>query len=92
MLNSLIEALTETPVEYAASTTAEFKLILFQNTAINRDGIEELVVRKNSFLHETAATSVMNAGNGDELFTLKTGDKDGYNGSIREWAKGKNDR
>ena len=86
MLNSLIEALTETPVEYAASTTAEFKLIPLQNTAINRDGTEELVVRQNSFLHVTTVTSVVNAGNGDELFTSKTGDEDRYNESIREWG------
>ena len=83
VLNGLIEALTETPIEYATSTTAEFKLIPFQNTAINRDGIEELVVRQNSFLHVTTATSVVNVGKGDELFTLTTGDDDRYDGSIR---------
>jgi len=84
VLNGLIEALMETPPEYATSTTAEFKLIPFQITAINRDGIEELEVRQNSFLHVTAATSVVNVGKGGELFTSKTGDKDGYDRSIRE--------
>ena len=34
----------------------------------------------------TAATSIVNAGNGDELFTSKTEDEDRYDGSIREWA------
>ena len=43
------------------------------------------MVRQNSFLYVTTATSVVNAGNGDELFTSKTGDKDKYDRSIREW-------
>ena len=83
MLNGLIEALTETLTEFATSTTAEFKLVTFQNAAINRDGIEELVVRQNSFLHVTTAESVINGGNGDEQFESKTEGEEGYDGSIK---------
>ena len=86
ILNSLIEVITETLTELATSTTAEFKLIPFQNTAINRDGIQELGVRQNSFLHVTTATSVINGGSGDDLFESKTEEEDRYDGSIREWA------
>ena len=80
VLNGLIEALTETPPEYATSTTAEFKSIPFQNTVINRYGIGELVVRQNYFLHETTATSVVNVGKGDEIFKSKMGNEDRYDG------------
>ena len=72
VLNGLIEALTETPTKYATSTTAEFKFTPLQNTAINRDGIEELVVCQNYFLHVTTSTSVVNVVKGGELFTSKT--------------------
>ena len=75
----------ETPTEFTTSTTAELKLILFQNTAINKDGIEELVVRHNSFLYVTAATSVVNGGNDDKLFESKTEEEDRYGRSIKEW-------
>ena len=34
----------------------------------------------------TTATSVVNVGKGGEIFTLKMGNEDGYDGSIREWA------
>ena len=47
MLDGLIEALTgETPYKYANSTMAAFKLIPFQNTAINRAKIIELLVAR----------------------------------------------
>ena len=82
VLHGLIEALTDTLTEFATSTTTVFKLIPFQNTAINRDGIEELVVRQNSFLHVTTATSVVNRSNGDEIIESKTEEEDGYDGSI----------
>ena len=43
-LEGIITALTgDLPGEFATSTTSEFKLIPFQNTAISREGIEELV-------------------------------------------------
>ena len=44
VLDGLITALTgDPPDELANSTTAEFKLIPFQNTAMSRSGIAELI-------------------------------------------------
>ena len=50
----------DTPDEFANSTTAAFKLIPFQNTAIIQAVIVELIERQNMFLHLTMATSVVN--------------------------------
>ena len=44
------------------------------------------MVRQNSFLYVTTATSIVNVGKGGEMFTSKMGNEDGYDGSIREWA------
>ena len=44
------------------------------------------MVLQNYFLNVTTATYVVNASNGDAIFTSKTGDKDGYDRSIREWV------
>ena len=83
----MIEALTgETPDEYANSTTASFKLIPFQNTAINRAGIAELVTRQNDFLHHTMATSVVDVGTADEIYNTEEEEEEYYDGKIREWA------
>ena len=87
ILEGLITALTGDPAEeYADSTTAAFKLIPFQNTAINRDGIEELVRRQNDFLHRTSATSVVNVGTGDESFSSEVDGDTIDDGNIRQWA------
>jgi hypothetical protein len=87
ILEGLITALTGEPVEeFANSTTAEFKLIPFQNTAINRDGIEELVRRQNDFLHRTSATSVVDMGTGDEKFPSENEGNKTDDGNIRQWA------
>ena len=68
VLDGLIEALTTTPGEFAASTTAAFKLIPFRNHAISKDGMTELMTRQNDFLHHTAAISVVNGGYCDQRF------------------------
>ena len=68
VLDGLIEALTTTPGEFAASTTAAFKLIPFRNHAITKDGMTELMTRQNDFLHHTAAISVVNGGYCDQRF------------------------
>ena len=87
ILEGLITALTGDPsTEFANSTTSEFKLIPFQNTAISRGGIEELVGRQNYFLHQTSATSVVDMGNGDgNFFTEEEGTTKG-NGNIQDWV------
>ena len=41
VLEELIEALTENPDEFSASSTATFKLTPFQNHVIRRDGLTE---------------------------------------------------
>ena len=46
VLQGLIESLTRTPKTYEYSTTVDFKLIPFQNNAIGKDGITELVTRQ----------------------------------------------
>ena len=63
VLNGLIECLTRTPTAFKYSTTVDFKLIPFQNHAIGRDGITELITRQNNFLHNSMATSVVDGGN-----------------------------
>jgi len=52
ILGGLIHALTKTPKEYQASSTVDYKLILFQSNAIGRDGITELIERQNKYLHK----------------------------------------
>ena len=63
-----IDALKETPLEFEASNTAGFKLIPFQNHAIGRDGLMELITRQNDFLHHTIVILVVNGGNLSQLF------------------------
>ena len=68
VLEGLIEALTKSPGEFMASTTAGFKLISFRNHAISKDGMTELMTRQNNFLHHTVAISVVNGGYCDQRF------------------------
>ena len=71
-MNGLIAALTgETPDKYVNFTTAAFKLIPFQNTAIDRAGIVELETRQSDFLHRTMATSVDDVGTVDEIYSTE---------------------
>lgn len=63
-----------------------FKLITFQNTAINRTGITELVTRQNDLLHRTIATTVVNVDTAVEIYNLEEEGEDYYEGTIREWA------
>ena len=62
VLNGLIEALTSTPQEYNYLTTVDFKLTPFQNNAIGRDGLTQLITRQNNFLHNSMVTSVVDGG------------------------------
>ena len=86
-MDGLMEVLTgETLEKYINSTTAVFKLIPFQNTAIDRAGIAELVTRQNDFLNRTMATSVVEVVVVDDIYnTEKEGEKC-YDEKIREWA------
>ena len=87
VLESLITALTgDVSDEWANSTTAEFKLIPFQNTAISRNGMAELIEHQNTFIHGTIANSVVNMGTGDENFSTETDGKEYVDGNIRDWA------
>ena len=87
VLDWLIEALTGDPAnEWVNSITAEFKLIPFKNSAISRNGVAELIKRRNTFLHLTAATSVIDMGTGDEYFSTDTDGKEYVDGAIRYWA------
>ena len=65
-LEGLIDALTDTPTKYANSTMAKFKLVSFQDTSINKDGITELIIRQNEFLHVTMMNSVVDRGTCDD--------------------------
>jgi len=49
VLNGLIECLTRTPTEFNLLTTVDFKLNPFQDNAISRDGINEIVTRQITF-------------------------------------------
>lgn len=92
-MDGLIGALTETPTQYANSTTVEFKPIPFQNTQISREGITELVLRQNDFLHATMATPVVYRGKCDDIFFSEEEDVT-YEETIRAWdinAKTKED-
>jgi len=87
VLNGLITALTgDPPDEWANSTTAELKLIPFQNKAIIRSGIAELIQQQNTFLHLTTATSVVDIGTGDEHFSADTDGEEYVDGTIRDLA------
>ena len=98
VLEGLIDALTgPVPDEFSDSTTAAFKLVPFNNSAITRDGVAELVERQNDFLHRTTATSVVDMGDGDEWFSDEATEGDNVNeadgetmekaeGSLRIWA------
>ena len=67
-LDGLIEALTEPQEDFLASLTFNFKLTPFRNNTIERDGITELIARQNTFLHNIVDISVVDCGNGDDLF------------------------
>ena len=83
----LITALTSNPPEeWESSTTAAFKLVPFQNSAISRNGIAELIEQQNTFLHLTAATSAIDMGTGDEYFPTDTDGEEYVDGTIRDWA------
>ena len=91
VLDSLIAVLMgKVSDEFVDSTTAAFKLIPFQNTAINRAGIAELIEQQNNFLHCTTTTSVVDMGTGNEWFTAKEDGKElkQAEGSIRIWTMG----
>ena len=45
ILEELIDALMNTPAQYANSMMDEFKLVPFGNTSINKYGITELIVQ-----------------------------------------------
>ena len=64
---------------------AKFKLVPLRNTAINKDGIEELIVQHNIFLHVTMATSILDSGTGDDIFKHNERDEK-YDGSIHAWT------
>ena len=68
VLDELIEALTETPPEFKATNTTEFKIIPIQNHAIGRDEMIKLLTRRNEFLHKTMAISVVNGEHYDRRF------------------------
>ena len=68
VLNGLIAALTRTPTKFRHSTTVDFKLIPFQNNAIGRDGITQLITRQNNYLHSSMATSVVDGGHCRQYF------------------------
>ena len=68
VLNDLIEALTRTPTTFCHSNTVDFKLIPFQNNAIKRDGIIELITRHNNSLHNSMAISVVDGGHYIQYF------------------------
>ena len=85
ILEGLIDTLTYAPTKYANLTTAEFKLVSFRNTAISKDGIMELIVQQNSFLHATMQISVVDGGICDDIFKQVKGYGEKY-GSICAWA------
>ena len=62
VLDGLIDSLTRTPPEFKYSTTVDFKLIPFQNSAISGDGLTKSFARQNNYLHSTMATSVVDGG------------------------------
>ena len=64
----LIEILMVTPREFRTSTTSVFKLIPFQNIAINCKGMMELIRQQNNFLYSTIAMLVVGGGWCDEVF------------------------
>jgi len=85
VLDGLITALTKTPREFQSSSTADFKLIPFQDNAIGRDGITELIERQNNYLHKTWAISVMDGGDGNDLFSEEDNSNQ-HDGSLCQWA------
>lgn len=87
VLDDLIMTLTgDAWPECANVSMTEFKLIPFQNTAISRNGIAELIERQTTFLHRTTATSVIDMGDGSELFATTSDGEEQSDGTIRDWA------
>lgn len=66
ILDELIKALTQTRKEYQASSTVDFKLTPFQDNAIGREGIADLIERQNNYMHNTFTISVFDEGNGEK--------------------------
>ena len=71
VLDGLITALTKTPRDFQSSPTVDFKLIPFQDNAIGRDGITELIERQNNYLHKTWAISVIDGGDNNSKFSME---------------------
>lgn len=71
VLDGIINVITKTQDDSTSSPTVEFKLSLFQNYTISRNEIMKLIARPNTFLHNTLVISVVDGGDGDEIFSAE---------------------